>query len=271
MELGGKLQLADKALIGMVHVAALPGTPCCSMSVNEIVERAAEEARTLEGAGFDAVIIENMHDRPYLLREVGPEIVSCMTSVGVAIRRAVDIPFGIQILAGANHAALAVAAASGAAFIRAEGFVFAHVADEGLMAKADAAELLRYRKQIGAEHIAIIADIKKKHSSHAITTDIDLTETAQAAHFFGADGVIVTGTSTGKPAQPQDVVRAAKAGLPVIVGSGLTPDNLADFWKVADGFIVGSALKEDGIWSNPMDASRVRQFIESAHVSLNRP
>ena len=204
------------------------------------------------------------NDRPYLLRDVGPEIVACMTSVAVAVGRAIKIPFGIQILAGANNAALAVAAATGAAFIRAEGFVFAHVADEGIMTEASAATLLRYRKQIDAEHIAIVADIKKKHSSHAITADVDLTETAQAARFFGADGVIVTGSATGSPASPRDVSQAREAGLPVLVGSGLTSDNLGEYWDHADGFIIGSALKKSGIWSNRLDTQSICRFIEVA-------
>src|SRR6185295_17642379 len=110
-----------------------------------------------------------------------------------------SLPLGVQVLAGANKEALAVAHAAGCQFIRAEGFVFAHVADEGLMPEADAGSLLRYRRAIGAEHIAVLADIKKKHSSHAITADVDLAETAKAAEFFGAEGVVVTGTATGEP------------------------------------------------------------------------
>ncbi len=264
MDLGARLQLKDKALIGMVHVQALPGTPCSAMSVDELTDHAVSEAKFLSGAGFDAIIVENMHDRPYMLRDVGPEITASMTRVVNEIRKAIDIPIGVQILAGANFSALAVAQAAGADFIRAEGFVFAHVADEGIMHKASAADLLRYRKQIGAEDVAILADIKKKHSSHAITADVDIKETACAAAFFGADGVIVTGGATADPATPRDVALAAKSGLPVLVGSGLTPANLADFWGCANGFIVGSALKTGGIWSNSLDSERIKSFVKSA-------
>ena len=122
-----------------------------------------------------------------------------MAVVGREVRRAVPLPLGVQVLAAANREALAVALACGAAFVRVEGFVFAHVADEGLM-EADAGALLRYRTAIGAEQIRVFADIKKKHSSHAITADVDVAETARAAEFALADGVIVTGAATGQPA-----------------------------------------------------------------------
>ncbi|MCP4249596.1 MAG: BtpA/SgcQ family protein [bacterium] len=255
---------ARKSIVGMIHVGALPGTPHNADSVSAIANRAAEEARLLEGAGLDAVMIENMHDRPYLLREVGPEIVAGMTAVAAEVRRAVELPLGVQILAGANAAALAVAHASGAAFVRVEGFVFGHLADEGLMDRADAAPLLRYRRQIGAEQIAVWADVKKKHASHAISADVDLAETARAAEFFGADAVIVTGTATGRPAAPADVRRVKQAvDLPVAIGSGLSPDNLAEYWNHADIFIIGSAFKHDGLWSNPPDPTRLQQLAEA--------
>ncbi len=249
----------------MVHVQALPGTPYNRFSLSATIDRAVAEAAALVGAGFDAVILENMHDRPYLRREVGPEIVAGMTAAVRAVRAAVDVPLGVQVLAGANRAALAVAQAGQATFIRAEGFVFAHVADEGVMEEADAAALLRYRRQIGAEHIAVFADIKKKHSSHAITADVSLAETAEAAAFFGADGVIVTGTATGSPASAKDVERAAGAvEIPVAVGSGVTPENLAALWPHADAFIVGSYIKKDGRWWEELDGERVERLVEAA-------
>jgi hypothetical protein len=186
----------DHAIIGMVHVGALPGTPAHREPLSSIVDRACREAKLLRDAGFDAVMLENMHDVPYLLREVGPEIVAAMTRVAVAVRAVITGPLGLQILAGANRAALAVAHAADCSFIRAEGFVFASVADEGLFTEADAGQLLRYRKAIGAEEVGILTDIKKKHSSHAITADITIAENASAAEFFGADGVIMTGPAT---------------------------------------------------------------------------
>jgi membrane complex biogenesis BtpA family protein len=251
----------------MVHVGALPGTPHNSESIAAIVGRAIEEAAMLQEAGLDALMIENMHDRPYMLRQVGPEIVAAMTAVGTAVRQAVAIPLGVQVLAGANTEALAVAHACGASFIRAEGFVFAHVADEGLMEQADAARLLRYRRQIGADNVAVLADVKKKHASHAISADVDLADTARAAEFFGAEAIVVTGSATGRPAAAEDVRNVRDAvRIPVVVGSGITPDNLRDYWSVADAFIVGSCFKREGIWSNPPDPKRLRQLIRAVET-----
>lgn len=252
----------SKQIIGMVHVAALPGTPCNKIGLAEIVSKALADACMLEKGGVDAVMIENMHDRPYLNREAGSEIIAGMTAVACAIKQKLSIPLGIQILAGANKAALAVALASGAGFIRSEGFVFGHLADEGMM-NSDAGELLRYRKQIGAEHIRIYTDIKKKHSSHAISADVPLSETAKAAEFFLADGVVVTGNSTGEKASVKDLTTVKQAvKIPVLIGSGITKDNLPDYWDLADGFIVGSSLKLGGRWENDVDSESVKSFMK---------
>ncbi len=264
MKLLRSREVQTPAVFGMIHVPALPGTPRHAQPVAAIVEHCLAEARVLAQAGFDGLLIENMHDVPYLRGHVGPEIVAAMTAVGCAIRREMDKPLGVQVLAAANREALAVALACGADFVRVENFVFAHVADEGLMPEAEAGGLLRYRRQIGAEHIAVIADIKKKHSSHAITADVPLAEAARAAAFFDADGVVVTGTATGEPAAPDDVRRVREAvNIGVWIGSGLTPENLADYWPQADGLIVGSYLKRDGLWSNPLDEVRVARFCEA--------
>lgn len=261
-----------KSLIGMVHVAALPGTPRNTLSMKDIVARAVEEAWCLRENGFDALLIENMHDLPYLKREVGPEIVAAMTRVAAAVRESIeDCPLGIQVLAGANKAALATAQAAGAQFIRAEGLVFAHVADEGII-ESDAGELLRYRRTIGAEKIRIFADIKKKHSSHAITADVSLADTAHAAEFFGADGLIITGTATGAPTSPADLRETRQATLlPVWVGSGTTPENLAAQWPFADAFVVGSYIKKDGQWNLPLDVKRIRAIVAAANALRSGP
>lgn len=255
-----------KALVGMVHVGAMPGTPRATESINAVAARAVEEAWLLAEAGFDAVVIENMHDVPYLRREVGPEVVAGMTVVADAVKDAVDVPVGVQILAGANAAAVAVAHTTGLRFIRAEGFVFASVADEGLIPDADAGPLLRYRKSIGAEGVAILCDIKKKHSAHAITADVDLAETARAAEFCGADGVIVTGAATGRPTSVDDIraVRFATE-LPLAVGSGVTPQNIREMFEFADALIVGSWFKHKGDWRNPPDPVRVRELVQAAN------
>lgn len=247
---------APRALIGMIHLGALPGAPRAERSLDAIAETAVAEARVYSGAGYHGLVIENMHDRPYSKRTVGPETVAAMTAIAREVRRAVRLPLGIQVLAGANHAALAVALASGASFVRVEGFAFAHVADEGLI-EADAGALLRYRRAIGAEAIRVFADIKKKHSAHSITADVDLVETARAAEFMLADGVIVTGAATGRAADAAEVEGVAAAiGIPTLVGSGVTPDNVARF-AAADAIIAGSSVKQGGLWSNALDPARV--------------
>jgi uncharacterized protein len=248
---------APRALIGMIHVGALPGTPAAHHGVDKLVQDAVSEARLYRDAGFTALMIENMHDRPYLKRAAGPEVVAAMTAIGREIKREVPMPLGVQVLAGANREAIAVAHACGAEFVRCEGFVYAHVADEGLM-ESDAAELLRFRRAIGAERVKVYADIKKKHSSHALTADVSLVETAKAAEFFLADGVVVTGTATGEPAEPADLAAVTAAvKLPVFVGSGLTPVNFARY-SSACGFIVGSSVKRGGLWSNPIDRDALK-------------
>lgn len=250
----------------MVHVGALPGTPRNSMKMSAIISEALRETLILTESGMDAVMIENMHDRPYLNRNVGPEIVAAMTAVASEIRQAFKIPLGIQILAGANKEALAVALAAGFDFIRAEGFVFGHVADEGWM-NSDAGELLRYRKQIGAEHIKIFTDIKKKHSSHFITGDVSIAETAKAAEFFLSDGIIVTGAATGEKVSVEEV-KAVKVAvkIPVIIGSGIDSENIQEFWDFADAFIVGSSLKKNGKWENEVDKNRVEKLMQKVKL-----
>jgi membrane complex biogenesis BtpA family protein len=250
----------DHALIGAVHVAALPGTPRGSLPVARIVEAAVADARAYADAGLDAVIVENMHDRPYLKGSVGPEVVAAMTMVAAAVRAAVAVPLGVQILAANDREALAVAHAVGASFVRVECFAFAHVGDEGIH-ESNAAGLLRYRKAIGAESVRVYADIKKKHSSHALTSDLDVAEVAHAAEFFLADGVIVTGTASGRPAEPEEVADVKRnVRVPVLVGSGITAENL-ECYASADGFIVGTSLKAGGDWTQPVDGALARALV----------
>jgi membrane complex biogenesis BtpA family protein len=178
-------------------------------------------------------------------------------------------PVGTQVLAGANQEALAVAHAAGLDFIRAEGYAFAHVADEGFI-QSSAAELLRYRRLIGAERVQVWADVKKKHSAHAITADVSLGLTAETVEFMRGDAVIITGDVTGAPPKIEDV-REAKAHcrLPVLLGSGVTPENLGAFYAEADGFIVGSYFKVDGYWMNTVDPQRAARFMDAARQAAS--
>lgn len=253
--------LNSKTLIGMVHVLALPGTPKNKLTPAEIIEDAVYEASKLKNAGFDAILVENMHDTPYLNRKAGPEVTSLLSIICYEIKTQLKLPVGLQILAGANNEALASAYASGIDFIRAEGFVFGHLADEGFM-NSCAGELLRFRKQIGAENISVLTDIKKKHSSHAITSDISIEETAEAADFFLADGLIITGSSTGKQASIDELKQAASASkLPIIIGSGLSIKNIENYFHYANAFIVGSSVKTEGKWYNKIETEKANELV----------
>jgi membrane complex biogenesis BtpA family protein len=193
--------------------------------------------------------------------EAGPEIVAAMAVIGRAVKAGSRSPIGVQILAAANIEAMAVAHASGLDFIRAEGYAFAHVADEGLI-QSSAAKLLRYRKSIGADRVQVWADIKKKHSSHSITADVSLGATAEAVEFMRGDALIVTGSVTGDPPKLADAQEVkSHCRLPVLLGSGIDANNIAEFYQAADGFIIGSHFKVDGHWANTVDPKRVEELI----------
>ena|SRR5687767_869746 len=249
----------------MIHVGALPGTPASRHTVSELEAQAVAESKIYRDGGIHAIGIENMHDVPYLRGGVGPEITAAMTIIARAVKETSGLPVGIQILAGANHEALAVAHAASLDFVRVEGYAFAHVADEGII-QSSAASLLRYRRGIGAERVQVWADVKKKHSSHAITADIDVGETAAAVEFMRADAVITSGSVTGAEPSDADLSSVKRhCRLPLYVGSGITADNLPTYYHLADGFIVGTFLKKDGRWTETVDAKRVERLM-AAHA-----
>lgn len=250
------------AIIGVIHLRALPGTAGYDGNDDLIFQQAAEEAAMYKNAGVDGIIIENMHDTPYLRNQVGHEISTIMAVVGREVKKISGLPCGVQVLAGANEAAMSVAKSAGLDFVRAEGFVFAHVADEGII-ESSAGTLLRFRKMIEAEHILVFTDIKKKHSAHAITADVDIMETAKAAAFFKSDGLIVTGLATGTSADTREIKQAKEAsGVATMVGSGVTIDNVGEYLPICDGLIIGSHFKKDGFWANEIDEDRLNLFME---------
>lgn len=250
-----------KPVVGVIHVGALPGTPASAHGVEALSRLAAREAALYRDGGVDGLMVENMHDVPYLRGSVGPEVVAAMAVVARAVKAEAGLPVGVQILAGANVESLAVAHAAGLDYVRVEAYAFAHVADEGLI-QSSAAELLRFRRRIGADGVRVWADVKKKHSSHAITADVTLGETCAAVEFMRGDAVIVSGTATGEPPRAGDV-REAKSHcrLPVLLGSGVGPENVAEFYDAADGFIVGSYFKEGGFWANTVERARVERLV----------
>ena len=258
-------------VVGMIHVRALPGTPRHAGGMGPILDRALEEADIYRDCGIHALMVENMHDVPYVQRP-GSEIAAAMAVVAREVKRAHPaLPLGLQILAGANREALGAALAAGADFIRAEAFVFGHVADEGYMDSC-AGDLLRHRKAIGAESVAVFTDIKKKHSAHAVTADVDIVQTAHAAEYFLSDGLILTGAATGEAASLEEL-RAVHAAtkLPVLVGSGITAENLQEYLPVADAFIVGSYFKRAGHWENPLDPGRIHRLLDRLPSSPPEP
>lgn len=259
----------EKQLIGMIHVPALPGTPFNKLSPKEIVNTCITEASIYSKLNIDSIMIENMHDIPYLKRKVGPEITSMMTIISYEVKKIFNQSLGIQILAGANQEAISVANSVGLDYIRAEGFVFAHVADEGIM-QSDAGELLRFRKSIGADNIKVYTDIKKKHSANFITSDVSIVDMAKNAEFFGSDGVIITGNSTGEEASVDDIMLVNKSSnIPVLIGSGLTYENIDKYFPYAQGFIVGTHFKKNNFWKNELDEYKITNFIEKFN-SLKR-
>ncbi|XP_004526255.1 uncharacterized protein F13E9.13, mitochondrial [Ceratitis capitata] len=259
-------------VIAMIHVEALPGTPGYKGSWARIVEKAITEARNFVKNKVDAILIENMHDVPYLPNHLlGPETIACLSRVCNEIRQIVPpiIPCGIQILACGNKQALSVAKATDLQFIRAEGFVFGHVADEGYT-DACAGDLLRYRKFIDAEDVLIFTDLKKKHSSHAITNDVTLLETAKAAEFFLTDGIVITGKSTGQAASMEDLNEVlGRVNCPVLIGSGVNKKNITQYYEKAQGVIIGSHFKVDGYWGNELSETSLTEFMNKVESIRN--
>jgi membrane complex biogenesis BtpA family protein len=225
------------------------------------------DAVTLARGGIDAVMVENASDQPFLRPEdIGPETVSALAAACTEIRNAIDVPLGITCVANGAIPGLAVAKAVGAKWVRVNQWANAYVANEGIM-NGEAARALRYRNAIGARDINILADVHVKFGAHAITADRSISEQATDAEWHLADVLIATGTRTGSPTLPEEV-EEVRAGthLPVIVGSGLDPEQLPRLFEVADGAIVGQWLKEDGRWWNPVDPRRVARLMDAAHA-----
>lgn len=286
-----KLLNSSRPLVfGMIHVPALPGyvfqksskkeeknvymqilfrTPSNTLPMSAILKKVRKEADVYFKNGVDGVIVENMHDVPYVKPPASPEIVSSMALASDQLVKSRDAHHpaaltGIQILAAANREALAVAYTTGMDFIRAEGFVYSHVADEGWI-DGCAGGLLRYRSSLKAENIAIFTDIKKKHSAHSVTSDVSIHEMAKDAKFNCADGVIVTGSATGSAASLEEMIQVMKVQeFPVLIGSGINGKNAREFVK-AHGFIVGSDFKIGGEWKNDLDSGRISKFMK--HVN----
>lgn len=255
----------NKPVIGMVHLPPLPGSPGYGgKPLAEIVQFALQEAEALQEGGVDAVLVENFNDYPYPTGRVPTPTMIAMAVVAHRVKEALDIPVGVNLLFNDTEDELYLAWCLGLDFIRVEGFVDLLLSDMGPLLPA-APDLMRLRHALGAEGIAILADVQGKYT-YALPVR-DLFESARDALERGrADAVILTGARTGEVA-PLEIVRDLKEKLPeakVILGSGVTPASLPKLLAVADGAIVGSYFKREGKVHNSVDLKRVRELMAVA-------
>ncbi len=237
-------------IIGVIHLRPLPGSPC-QEPFDYVVERALEDAKALAEGGVDAVIIENYGDKPFLKR-VGPETVACMTAIALEVKRETGLPIGINVLRNDAMAAVAIAKAVGADFIRVNQLFYASISPEGLL-EGEAGRVLRYKAFIDCKAM-IFADVYVKHAHHVV----DLREYVENAERCLADALIVTGKATGKEVRIEDLKTVKEiSNMPVLAGSGVNPDNLPKMAKYCDGVIVGTYFKKGG----RVDVGRVRRLV----------
>lgn len=257
----------SKPLIGNVHCPPLPGSPKYGNErMRDLIERAVTDARNFAKGGMDGLLIENHGDIPFLQPgEIGQETIAAMTAIARAVREETGLPFGINLLANSALGALAIAKASEARFVRVNQWVNAYVSNEGLV-QGESGRALRYRRMIGADDIAIFADVHVKHGAHAIMSDRPLREQASDVEFYEADVAIATGNRTGDSV-PDDEIEQIREGtqLPLIAGSGVTARNGAHILSRTDGAIVGSNLKRDGVWWNEVELTRVEALVAAVN------
>jgi hypothetical protein len=255
----------SRALVGMVHLLPLPGSPRWAGSLDAVVERAVGDARALAAGGFHACLVENWGDAPFSPGRADPASIAAMAVVVAEVRRAVALPVGVNVLKNDAGGALAVAVATGAAFVRVNVHVGAVVGDQGVL-QGDAYTTLRYRRLLGAT-TRLFVDVGGKHA--VPLAPVELEQVARDAAERGlADALVVSGPATGQPTDPGDVkrVRAVVADRPLLVGSGVTPDTVGPLLALADGVIVGTWLKRDGRTTNPVDPDRARTLARAAAV-----
>jgi uncharacterized protein len=252
-------------IIGVVHLLPLPTSPRWGGSLKEVIARAEKEATALAAGGVDGIIIENFFDAPFTKDRVNSAVVSAMTLIVDRIQNLVTLPLGLNVLRNDGLSAMAIASCTNAQFIRVNVLTGAMATDQGLI-EGNAYELLRYRRELGAE-IAILADVLVKHARPLGTPN--LTTAVQDTIERGlADAVILSGWATGSPPSVEDVELAAAAagGTPVFIGSGASWENIAQLMQAANGAIVASSLKRNGKITESIDPIRVAQFVETART-----
>lgn len=252
-----------RPLIGMVHLLPLPGAPRWAHSMDAIEDRALTDALALDEGGMDGILVENFMDIPFFRASVPPETVAAMARVVTTLRKAVSVPLGVNVLRNDAHAALAIAVACGAAFIRVNVHTGTMWTDQGTV-EGRAADTLRIRAALGVQ-VAILADVLVKHA----TPPPGLSPEAAAADTWSrglVDALVASGGGTGEPTDPGRVRAIARGApdAPVLVGSGVTPDTVAGLLAVAHGAIVGTALTREGRAGSGVDVDRVRALVEAA-------
>lgn len=266
LRLGSLDELFDvqKPIMGMVHLWPLPGSPGYDgQGMEPILEQARRDAELLLEGGVDGLIVENMWDLPYYVgADVNLESITAQAVVASRIAEMAHVPVGVNVIHNGWQAELAIAVAAGLDFVRICILTGSRLWDTGDLDHGCAADLLRRRKELGAEQIKLFADVDKKHS--VPFPGLDLETHIEWTEFYRADALIVSGRMTGD-APPLEKVRQAKkvATRPILMGSGTTAENIASFLEYADGAIVGSSLKVDGVAENPVDPSRVRRYVEA--------
>ena len=253
---------ATKPVIGMLHVPPLPGSPRNTLGLNAIVEQVLRDPEALAAGGIDGMILENFGDFPFYPRQVPPHTVAFLTVLGREVRQRFGQPLGVNVLRNDSAAAIAIAAATDAQFIRVNVHTGARLTDQGII-EGMAHDTLRYRKLLGCD-VKIFADVDAKHSAPIARRELSI-EVEEILSRGCADAIVITGSTTGRQAAPEDLktAKAAAGGAPVIAGSGVDARNFATVLEVADGLIVGTALKQGNITTNAVEPGRVRAFMQS--------
>lgn len=253
--------LCRPGVIGMLHLGPLPGSPGWAGDLAAVTEAALRDARALSAGGVRALMLENFQDTPFHPDRVPPVTVAAITAVAAAVRRELpDCPLGINVLRNDAESALAVAVAVGAAFIRVNVHTGAAVTDQGVL-EGRAWQTLRQRREFGVD-IGILADVRVKHAAPLAPRPV--VDEARDLRLRGlADALVVTGAATGSGADPAELalLRAALPDCPLLIGSGASAESLGRFLPAADGFIVGTALKEGGDVAAPVNAARAATFV----------
>ncbi len=250
-------------LVGMVHLGALPGSPGFGGDLPGVIDAAVADAVALAEAGFDAVLVENFGDAPFYADDAPKVTIAALTAAVAAVVDGVDAEVGVNVLRNDALGALAVAAATGAAFVRVNVLAGTMFTDQGPIV-GRAAEVARARAA-WAPDVAVYADVFVKHAVPPAGLAIE-DAARDLAERGGADALIVSGAATGDPPAPKlaAAVRDAAGGLPVLIGSGVTPATVADFLAVADGVIVGTSLKPGGDTARPIDPGLAMALVEAA-------